>query len=98
MQQVSLTPFELVDRTFRCLSTYGYSNWSVTLDPDLNGAGKTSFETKTVYLHPDANWEVAIHEIAHVRLGQFRTDFHDKEWENLVKNMGGTPRTHYRKP
>lgn len=93
-----MTPFELVDRAYRCLSSYGYTNWTVTLSPNLECAGKTSFDTKTVHLHPQANWEVAIHEIAHVRLGQFRTDFHDKDWENLVRNMGGTPRISYRKP
>lgn len=80
------------------LRVHGYTNWSVRIVPDLPCAGKTDFENKTVLLHPEATHEVIIHEVSHVRLGQFREDFHDQPWRDMVISMGATPQTHYTKP
>lgn len=72
------------------LDHYGFSDWAVA-PAQGDYAGKTRYADKTVELHPAATRDVVIHEVAHVRAGQF-TEAHGERWAGLCVAMGGTGR------
>lgn len=70
------------------LDWYGYTDWTVE-DTRGDYAGKARYGDKVVEISPLAGEDTVIHEVAHVRAGQF-ADSHGSHWEKLCHQMGGT--------
>lgn len=80
----------------KLLDLHGFQNWSVqVVDSDVF-AGKTTYSRAAILLNarlaslPVSRWQdVVIHEVAHVRAGQFCAA-HGPRWHTLATTMGGT--------
>lgn len=87
---------KLEDFAKNLLSRYGYSNWDIVWDSKMPHAGRTSYATNTIFISTlvftvseEIQKDIIIHEIAHVRAGQF-IEAHGSHWEKLAVAMGGT--------
>lgn len=87
---------DIVALSRKLLNQYGYSNWEIEFDSSNAFAGKTVYASNTLVfaerlknMNDNIIKDVVIHEIAHVRAGQF-VESHGKYWRSLAVSMGGT--------
>lgn len=86
----------ILELSYKLLKQYGYTNWTVEFDASNAFADKTVYATNTLVfaeclqsMSEHVVRDVIIHEIAHVRAGQF-VESHGKYWRSLAVSMGGT--------
>lgn len=87
---------DIIALSNKLLSQYGYCNWKVEFDSSNAFAGKTIYSSNTLVfaeclknMNDNIIKDVVIHEIAHVRAGEF-VESHGKYWRSLAVSMGGT--------
>jgi predicted SprT family Zn-dependent metalloprotease len=78
------------------LNLHSFQNWNISVEESDLFAGKTVYSRTTIVLNSrlatlaEEKWkDIVIHEIAHVRAGQF-CEAHGERWKSIACAMGGT--------
>lgn len=87
---------DIVALARKLLDQNGYTNWTIEFDSSNAFAGKTVYASNTLFfaerlktMSEEVIKDVVVHEVAHVRAGQF-VNSHGKYWRSLAVSMGGT--------